>query len=111
MAPLLPSHITADLTSQHLTLFFYPLADHLADPCLGLECDFGAQCMVHVLAPESEPFCSCDNACAGEDEDSYEVVCGSDHVSYRNACDIKQAACVRQENITILARSSCGTYD
>ena len=35
-------------------------------------------------------------------------VCGSDHVTYRNVCDLKRAACVKRSNVTVISQLPCG---
>ena len=34
-------------------------------------------------------------------------MCGSDHVTYKNACDLERASCERQENLTLVSATSC----
>ena len=40
----------------------------------------------------------------------FQIVCGSDHVTYESLCDLKEAACVRKlDNVTVLRTgTSCG---
>ena len=40
-----------------------------------------------------------------------EGVCGSDHVTYRNECDLRRAACVKSSNITVISQLPCGESD
>ena len=35
-------------------------------------------------------------------------MCGSDHVTYRNVCDLKRAACVKRSNVTVISQLPCG---
>ena len=38
-------------------------------------------------------------------------VCGSDHVTYRNPCDLRRAACVKRTNVTVISQLPCGECD
>ena len=35
-------------------------------------------------------------------------VCGSDHVTYKNKCSLRKAACVKQANLTLISEKPCG---
>ena len=37
-------------------------------------------------------------------------VCGSDHVTYRNPCDLRRAACVKRSNVTVISQLPCGEF-
>ena len=81
----------------------------------GLECKYGSKC-VQVKTSQTRSHhdddkvkCSCNDIC-DEDLDIGGPVCGSDHVTYKNSCSLKEAACGKQENITILAETPCSKY-
>jgi hypothetical protein len=61
--------------------------------------------------------CSCEEICDSNNNNNKvnsnsneeaSPVCGSDHVTYKNACSLKEAACRKQENITVIAELECG---
>ena len=51
--------------------------------------------------------CICQDRSSCQDEFG-EPVCGSDHVTYRNACQLKNAACAKHLNLTQIADVPCG---
>ncbi|XP_022100567.1 agrin-like isoform X2 [Acanthaster planci] len=67
--------------------------------CSAIRCGYGAVCLV----VENETTCSCDRMCTDEDR----PVCGTDEVTYGNACLLKQAACEQQKEIRIESEGLC----
>eukprot|EP00095_Tigriopus_kingsejongensis_P010554 maker-scaffold421_size176100-snap-gene-0.22 protein:Tk10554 transcript:maker-scaffold421_size176100-snap-gene-0.22-mRNA-1 annotation:"hypothetical protein DAPPUDRAFT_308094" len=64
--------------------------------------------MIRLLSEDQVPFCACENLCDVIDEARGNVpVCGSDHVTYRNGCELKEAACGKQQNITQISDQQC----
>ncbi|XP_059088020.1 agrin-like [Tigriopus californicus] len=79
-----------------------------SDPCSSVPCQFGGKCMIRLLSRDQEPFCSCENLCDESDERIGNFpVCGTDHVTYRNSCELKEAACGKQQNITMILAQQC----
>ena len=80
------------------------------------ECHQIAHCQL-VIGDQDQ--CSCqDGTCsAGKEAGQQEIaspaqpVCGSDHVTYRDACQLKNAACTKHLNITQIAGVPCGTWN
>ncbi|CAG9816696.1 unnamed protein product [Phaedon cochleariae] len=67
-------------------------------PCSDHECQFGAVC----VARTGTAHCECP-VCPAE----FEPVCGSDGISYSNACKLQQEACKHRRGITVLYNGPC----
>ena len=94
-----------------------PGSEDNPDICLtfGLECKFGSRCVQSDDGNGDDVACSCDAVCDTDDDvttvnDEASPVCGSDHVTYKNACSLKEASCKKQQNITLIAKVECGKY-
>uniref|UniRef100_A0A8C3UFV7 Agrin n=1 Tax=Catharus ustulatus TaxID=91951 RepID=A0A8C3UFV7_CATUS len=68
-------------------------------PCRGVECAFGATCVVK----NQEPVCECQQQCQGR----YDPVCGTDQRTYGNACELHAMACRLQRDIGISHKGPC----
>nr|XP_020832364.1 agrin isoform X1 [Phascolarctos cinereus] len=69
-------------------------------PCLGVECPFGATCVVRNW----EAVCECQQVCAG----LYDPVCGSDGVTYGSPCELEATACALRKEILVTRKGPCG---
>ncbi|XP_035881028.1 agrin isoform X1 [Phyllostomus discolor] len=73
--------------------------DQPRSPCLGVQCLFGAVCVVKNGGAE----CVCQQACPGV----YDPVCGSDGVTYGSACELEATACTLGREIRVARRGPC----
>ncbi|XP_062961532.1 agrin isoform X2 [Cynocephalus volans] len=73
--------------------------DQAPSPCRGVQCTFGATCAVK----NGEAVCECPQACSG----TYDPVCGSDGVTYSNACELEATACALGREIRVARRGPC----
>ncbi|XP_030843085.1 agrin isoform X4 [Strongylocentrotus purpuratus] len=73
------------------------------DPCEGVQCSFGSECMIEG----DRATCECPNACLS----IYSPVCGSDGVSYGNTCEMEAASCRQQKEITLVNEGMCVEVD
>ncbi|XP_032237373.2 agrin [Nematostella vectensis] len=72
----------------------------LPDPCLAKRCPPYAQCVPdHVLKAR----CTCPERCPL----TYNLICGSDGVSYLSACAMRATACQQNRNITVAHHGAC----
>ena len=71
------------------------------DPCLAIDCPYHGIC---VLNEERLPSCVCPNSYPS----TYEPVCGSDLMTYRNLDALKMAACQMQQDLTPRSSGKCG---
>ncbi|XP_074603565.1 agrin-like [Brevipalpus obovatus] len=70
-----------------------------ADLCRGIKCNFDAVCR--------DGECICDMNC---DDEKVEPMCGDDHITYANVCEIKRTACVKQIKLEPLFFGICKQF-
>ncbi|KAL3289355.1 hypothetical protein HHI36_022791 [Cryptolaemus montrouzieri] len=76
------------------------------DPCREKFCNFGAKCV--VLPDGHNASCICPSTCPNYgDHVTSRPVCGSDGVTYNNQCELQQAACTSNANITVKFPGKC----
>ncbi|XP_059489125.1 agrin-like [Neocloeon triangulifer] len=73
--------------------------------CADSFCSFGATC---VLGKNGQRRCRCPERCPTIGQ---EPVCGSDGRSYASECQLRMAACQRQENVKIVQKRECDFSD
>ncbi|TRZ08045.1 hypothetical protein HGM15179_019063 [Zosterops borbonicus] len=69
-------------------------------PCRGVQCSFGASCVVQ----NQRAVCECQRHC----QPRYDPVCGSDLRTYGNPCELRAMACRLQTHIDIKHKGPCG---
>uniref|UniRef100_H9H689 Agrin n=1 Tax=Monodelphis domestica TaxID=13616 RepID=H9H689_MONDO len=77
-----------------------PCDQDTPSPCLGVQCPFGATCVVRNW----EAVCECQQVCAG----LYDPVCGNDGVTYGSPCELEATACVLKKEILVTRKGPCG---
>ncbi|XP_039223823.1 agrin isoform X4 [Crotalus tigris] len=68
-------------------------------PCLSVECQFGATCVVK----NQEAICECQQMC----QSIYDPVCGSDNLTYSNPCKLEAMACALRKEIHVKHKGPC----
>ncbi|KAL7978677.1 hypothetical protein Chor_010720 [Crotalus horridus] len=68
-------------------------------PCLSVECQFGATCVVK----NQEAICECQQMC----QSIYDPVCGSDNLTYSNPCELEAMACALRKEIHVKHKGPC----
>ncbi|KAJ7306392.1 hypothetical protein JRQ81_009738 [Phrynocephalus forsythii] len=68
-------------------------------PCLSVECTFGSTCVVK----NQEAVCECQQVC----QSIYDPVCGSDHLTYGNPCELEAMACALRKEIWVKHKGPC----
>ncbi|CDW53546.1 agrin [Trichuris trichiura] len=71
--------------------------------CERIRCDFKASCQINE--GDDSPECVCRFQC----ENITKPVCGTDHSTYSNECELYAAQCARQTRIGVLYRQACET--
>ncbi|KAK9392036.1 agrin [Crotalus adamanteus] len=71
-------------------------------PCLSVECQFGATCVVK----NQEAICECQQMC----QSIYDPVCGSDNLTYSNPCELEAMACALRKEIHMKHKGPCGEW-
>uniref|UniRef100_A0A8C3NYQ2 Kazal-like domain-containing protein n=1 Tax=Cyanoderma ruficeps TaxID=181631 RepID=A0A8C3NYQ2_9PASS len=72
----------------------------ILNPCLGVQCSFGASCVVQ----NRRAVCQCQQQC----QPRYDPVCGTDRRTYGNACELHAMACRLQTHLGVTHRGPCG---
>uniref|UniRef100_A0A8C5SY80 Agrin n=1 Tax=Laticauda laticaudata TaxID=8630 RepID=A0A8C5SY80_LATLA len=68
-------------------------------PCLSIECQFGATCVVK----NQEAVCECQQVC----QSVYDPVCGNDNLTYSNPCELDAMACALRKEIHVKHKGPC----
>jgi hypothetical protein len=78
------------------------------------ECSRIKNCQLVIKITDNVEECHCqsdENKNCNDQQWLQDVpVCGSDHLTYRNSCELQNAACGKSQNITLRSKVPCGTY-
>ncbi|XP_050838696.1 agrin [Serinus canaria] len=77
------------------------------DGCQGMLCGFGAVCERSPSEP-GQASCVCRK---GPCAPVVAPVCGSDHSTYSNECELDRAQCNQQRRIKVVSKGPCGSKD
>uniref|UniRef100_A0A8C5IPX4 Agrin n=1 Tax=Junco hyemalis TaxID=40217 RepID=A0A8C5IPX4_JUNHY len=77
------------------------------DGCRGMLCGFGAVCERSPSEP-GQASCVCRK---GPCAPVVAPVCGSDHSTYSNECELDRAQCNQQRRIKVVSKGPCGSKD
>uniref|UniRef100_A0A674GJY3 Agrin n=1 Tax=Taeniopygia guttata TaxID=59729 RepID=A0A674GJY3_TAEGU len=77
------------------------------DGCRGMLCGFGAVCERSPTEP-GQASCVCRK---GPCAPVVAPVCGSDHSTYSNECELDRAQCNQQRRIKVVSKGPCGSKD
>ncbi|NXO97466.1 AGRIN protein, partial [Certhia brachydactyla] len=77
------------------------------DGCRGMLCGFGAVCERSPSEP-GQASCVCRK---GPCAPVVAPVCGSDHSTYSNECELERAQCHQQRRIKVISKGPCGSKD
>ncbi|NWZ86949.1 AGRIN protein, partial [Poecile atricapillus] len=84
-----------------------PLSVRVPAGCRGMLCGFGAVCERSPSEP-GQASCVCRK---GPCAPVVAPVCGSDHSTYSNECELERAQCNQQRRIKVISKGPCGSKD
>lgn len=85
----------------------YRFPDGVRDPCLELECRFGADCLRSKDGKKADCVCPVKCYTYGDSVGSRQV-CGSDGRDYPNICELRRRACKESKAILAKFQGRCG---
>lgn len=83
---------------------FFNLQDVVCSSLVQKICSFGSTCLINQFTNHVK--CECDIGCDINEMSSN--VCGSDGITYKSICHLKQTKCLLQKSIKIVNHDSCG---
>lgn len=88
----------------------YKFPDGVRDPCIDLNCPFGAECIRSKDGKKAE--CVCPQKCyTFGDSVGSRPVCGSDGRDYPNDCELRRRACAHNKSIESKFPGRCDPCD
>lgn len=80
------------------------------NPCVGVECSFGAICVSSSDGLQAR--CQCPQECYdfGDSEDSIPI-CGNDEKDYKNYCELRRESCKTMKDIKVKYYGKCNPCD
>ena len=104
--------IFAPLSQLGIGLLIWCFSMRIAGVCSSIErqeCHQIDHCQ--LVHDPSDGQCTCqDISCPRLQTNEEQPVCGSDHVTYKNQCQLKNAACGKHLNLTQIASVPCGEF-
>ncbi|XP_033113619.1 agrin-like [Anneissia japonica] len=76
--------------------------EEFGNPCNGKDCEFGSECMLSQDGISAK--CVCPQEC---DMSDYNIVCGSDGVTYMNECELNRYGCMQRKHIMVARQGVC----
>ncbi len=97
---------------NNLIEFYFPFSAPV-DPCVEVSSDFcdtaSNKCQRVTKLKDGVDECFCEATCLSTARlASHGPVCGTDHLTYENACALENAACGKHTNISLLSELPCG---
>lgn len=85
----------------------YKFPDDQRDPCIDLDCKYGAECIRSKDGKKAE--CLCPEKCyTYGDSVGSRPVCGSDGRDYPNDCELRRRSCPLNKNVIAKFQGKCG---
>jgi len=84
-----------------------PLTVVVVDPCVGVQCQDHALC---VVEDDGNTTCTC-KTCDQNDLDSANLICANDCVTYLNKCDMESSSCLLSTSLYSIFDGPCSVIE